>query len=175
MSADINTRTQQSRADEYPNNEPLNHLPPRDVSGHVSRRRRDRFRQVRFRRFRACSNRRLCGRPRFRKNALRFCGYRLRKLPIEPLVVPGERRSRAKGHHFRADAAPLEPAAADRARVRSPRAPTAARNSIAAWSSHALSTTVANTLLTSSSQRRNSARLPIGIVCHARAMLRRLL
>ena len=100
MSADINTRTQQSRADEYPNNEPLNHLPPRDVSGHVSRRRRDRFRQVRFRRFRACSNRRLCGRPRFRKNALRFCGYRLRKLPIEPLVVLESEDHEPKGIIF---------------------------------------------------------------------------
>ena len=65
----------------------MNHLPPRDVTGHVSGRSRDRFRQVRFRRFRPRSNRRLGGRPRFREHALGFRRDRLRELPIEALVV----------------------------------------------------------------------------------------
>jgi len=46
--ADIDPRTQQSRAEEHPNNEPLDHLPPRYIPRHLSCRRRDRLRQVRF-------------------------------------------------------------------------------------------------------------------------------
>ena len=85
--ADIEARAKETHADKHPDDEPLNHLSPRDVTGHISGRRRDRFRQIRFRRFRARSHCRLCGHPRFRENASRFRRNRFGKLQIQAFII----------------------------------------------------------------------------------------